>query len=76
MVSQIPSTVEPQFYPAHSDPPPIYTSSPTSLTDNATIAALQASIADLLEQREQLEITIVRVLSHHLDALLAQKNNE
>ena len=72
-VLHLPSSVEPPFYPAYSDPPPELPPSltNTSIPDNTTIAALQASISDLLEQREQLDITI-RVLSRRLEALLAQ----
>ena len=64
-VSHLPSSVDPPFYPAYSDPPPSElppSLANSSIPDNTTIAALQASITDLLEQREQLEITI-RVLS-------------
>lgn len=73
-VSRTPSSVEPQFYSAHSELPPNYNTSIPS-ADNATIAALQASIADLLEQKNQLEITI-QVLYRRLDALIAQRQNE
>lgn len=68
------TTTTPIFYPAASElsnddlvskPIPLKQNTPAT-----TIAALQASISDLQEQREQLDITI-RVLQHRLNYLLS-----
>ena len=78
--AQLPTTTEPRtettFYPATSEPPPDFYS-PRTPTKSApiddTIAALQASLADLYFQREQIDISI-QVLQRRLDALKAQQS--
>lgn len=63
----------PIFYPAETELPPEQIAAKPSpmMTGNTTpIAALQATIDDLKEQRAQLDISI-QVLKCHLDALLS-----
>ncbi len=75
-VAQLPSSADPIFYPAQSDPSPVV--QPTSTPPESikvTISALQAALSDLYYQREQLETTI-RVLTNRLDTLLQQQQNE
>lgn len=67
-VVQPSSSVEPIFYPAYSE-------LPNTASVPQTIPALQTTISDLLQQQEQLEITI-RVLTRRLDTLLQQTQNE
>ena len=78
-VAQLSTATAPIFYPAASElssddllskPSPIKQNTPAT-----TIAALQASISDLQEQREQLDITI-RVLQNRLDYLLSTTSQE
>ncbi len=76
LVAQLPPLVEPVFCPAYSDLPPLnFTTSIPPTPPRETISALQAIIADLLHQQEQLEITIC-VLTRRLDTLLQAQQNE
>ncbi len=78
-VAQLSTLTAPIFYPAASEltsddiltkPSPVKPNTPAT-----TIAALQASLSDLLEQREQLDITI-RVLQHRLEYLLSTTSHD
>ena len=74
-VVQLPSSVEPVFYPAYSDLPTNLSTSIPPVPLKETIPALQAPISDLVHQQEQLEITI-HVLTRQLDTLLQIQQNE
>ena len=69
ITSPIPTEETDIFYPTISDQTPIE-DPPVSESSDTTVAALQATLSDLLEQRRQLDITI-QVLLRRLDSLTA-----